>query len=1132
MIAALVVAVVALGSLTGVQSSVPTVEAEPSAQTMGQASAASDAWTPPKIDDTSVPDFVDPGTAFAPRVTFGDAVGAGTTLERFHVGGVRFAINRASGSLVIDTTDVIIAGDGVGLSFGRSFDSAATGDTTMGVGWSSSGDRGLRLEESNAAVYAASGYRTVFTPAPDGGYAGPAGTGLVLQRTDVSPERTFQLTDPGTGHRQYFSANGYLTGESDRHDIGVVYRYDNAGNLVLAAHPLSGRSIAFGYGAGRLVFATDSAGRVTSYSRDDQDRLTKIVDGAGAVTSFDYGEGRLVAIHASVSPTATGTLKPGRAGVAFGYDDSGRVISVTAERTVQGRGEQAATTFLYGTAVGTEVTDELGRTTSFRFDPSTAQSTLIDPAGATSTAAWTGDEVTAITDPLSATTSTAANAAGEPSAAALPTGATGRLEYAASDTCASTGAADGQLNCIVDPQGNRTAVSYTESGDVSAVQDGVGVIRSFAYDGLLGAGVCPQGRGLVCSTTDGIGVRTFYRYDAARQLIGIQVMADDTLRPVASYSYDPLGRVTEVLKRGLDGLGELTTTYDYDRADRVVGVTYPDGIYRTVDYNADGTMASQRGLDGTVTDYEYDYRGLLVRTVSTEADVGSQRRTTAYAYDAVGNLISHVDPSGATEYRYGPTDLLLSVLEPGSPEASGDCSAGVPAAASGCTVFEYDAAGRETARVFPGGARQSSGYDASGRMTSLTATDASGTPRVSIGYRYTDLAGTDLVGTDTALIQRRTSTLEQGIPAGAVTDYGYDARNRLVAATESTTDGTVNASWGYSYDVVDNRVRQIQAGATSDAALPTAPAQVTSYNYDGIGRILSTSADTAAWKYDDDGNLVRNGITGVESEYGYGSLVSAGRVAANVDYLATPAGDRVGFAHGGAFHYYVRDAAGSVVGIFDNTGSFDGGYSYSPYGELRSAGDTDAVAANPVRFAGGLVDLANPSVSTFGAREYDSRLGRFLQPDPLGRDLFSFTYAHDDPVNFVDTNGLLEEPAAGIGVGLAMVFFSLYATACLTGSVFVCGLGLLVSLVADASVYGILAWATGGNDVLETDIDLAALEGIRFGLGLALAFTWFAVALHGAVGGERDDFDIAVGADVGMLPQLAVIGWIFHNGLP
>jgi RHS repeat-associated protein len=102
-------------------------------------------------------------------------------------------------------------------------------------------------------------------------------------------------------------------------------------------------------------------------------------------------------------------------------------------------------------------------------------------------------------------------------------------------------------------------------------------------------------------------------------------------------------------------------------------------------------------------------------------------------------------------------------------------------------------------------------------------------------------------------------------------------------------------------------------------------------------------------------------------------------------------------------------------------------YQYDPYGSLTSS--TGSVA-NPWRFAGGYYD-SGTGLYKFGARYYDSTLGRWTQQDPLPgkltdpNSLNRYVYTEDDPVNLMDPRRIRV---------MVVVTWSLGATSTLAGA--------------------------------------------------------------------------------------------------
>jgi RHS repeat-associated protein len=81
--------------------------------------------------------------------------------------------------------------------------------------------------------------------------------------------------------------------------------------------------------------------------------------------------------------------------------------------------------------------------------------------------------------------------------------------------------------------------------------------------------------------------------------------------------------------------------------------------------------------------------------------------------------------------------------------------------------------------------------------------------------------------------------------------------------------------------------------------------------------------------------------------------------------------------------------------------------------------DTNPTLNIPIGFAGGLYDY-DTKLTKFGYRDYDSYTGRWITKDPIDFDGGSsnlYGYVLNDPVNFVDTEGLAVNIAGAIIIG-------------------------------------------------------------------------------------------------------------------
>ncbi len=467
--------------------------------------------------------------------------------------------------------------------------------------------------------------------------------------------------------------------------------------------------------------------------------------------------------------------------------------------------------------------------------------------------------------------------------------------------------------------------------------------------------------GRIIKRTDRNGTEFRYTYDDLGNTLSCVVYENGS--PTAkstAYTYDGVNKLS-VVQNG------QRVSYVYDTLGRIVTETeYTDGSTSVRNYTYDdfgnktSYTLSVNGEDIVSGTYSYDK---MFRIVSkTEDGV-----TTDYTYDKNGKLISEESLDIVSENVYNKGGLIESKTN------YVKNSAGVKTLASKFTyTFNYNGSVRSESSEIPGqsGILKEYVYDGAGRLSAETQTStADNTVLYSGSFTY-DRNGNRLTSTNTADGQSVT------------TAYTYDKNNRLTS-TQTGSDVTL-----YTYDANGNTLTAGNKSYTYDEynrqkryEVDGSSKGVYEYSANGLrsvknGRGLIWLGDKMVYEFG-----IGNGVRGTVYTYGFGIATADGETS------------------------YLKNAHGDVVQLVRN-GAVVKNYRYNAFGEEIGIDENDE---NPFRYCGEYYDAESGTIY-LRARYYNPANGRFTTLDPAMDGLNWYAYCGNEPVGFVDKNGLWTVP--------------------------------------------------------------------------------------------------------------------------
>lgn len=378
---------------------------------------------------------------------------------------------------------------------------------------------------------------------------------------------------------------------------------------------------------------------------------------------------------------------------------------------------------------------------------------------------------------------------------------------------------------------------------LKTITDGRGNVTTYEYDltfvnDVQGTTPC-SGRGLVTKIINPDGTYKSFGYD----IYGNKVWEENEFRQRTSSVYDAYNRPTSVT----DPLGR-TTQFQYQHtgfsedplahtANKPRAIISPAGRRKGMFYDADFKLITEVGGeqsgDASSTAYEYDAAGNMskvtdpVGRVTTYAYDNRNRRITEFAplnrttdlnYDVAGNLVwTHFPDGTIISKEYDSMNRLTRSTDE----------------MMRSTNYVYYPSGKVQWIIDPKNNAYGYWYDASDRPTVFWLTNPDQT-----GFDY-EQTGYDAAGNVTSFRNR----------SGAFKSLNYDTRNREISTSwnDGITLGTTT-----TYDAAGRVTRK----ANASSAL--------TYSYDAAGQpirelqaVAGTAARAVEYEYDGDGNRTR-----------------------------------------------------------------------------------------------------------------------------------------------------------------------------------------------------------------------------------------------------------------------------------
>ncbi|MDM8176929.1 RHS repeat-associated core domain-containing protein [Olivibacter sp. 47] len=478
-----------------------------------------------------------------------------------------------------------------------------------------------------------------------------------------------------------------------------------------------------------------------------------------------------------------------------------------------------------------------------------------------------------------------------------------------------------------------------------------------------------------------------------------KVMGSNNVYLWTVYYYDERGDNVRTLSQHYKGGAYNLNNYD----DIINEYTFTHKLKKSTRNHYAGTTTVAVTV---TTEYTYDHRDRLIDTWKTVTG-GAKTLVARNEYNEVGQLRAkqlHSEDQGGTFgqrigyaynergwLRYANSELMQLQLQYNTGTAkyyNGNIAYQTfsrkhtdGTTASGTYSYTYDAVNRLREGIMAGGkGREGIAYDKLGNITALNRRASDGLTADSLAYSYSG--------------GRLTSVNDRSTNIGAA---------YMLAGTTA-----------YTYDANGNMSTRVNSANTANNITATV------YNYLDLPQTVTANGTAVSFIYDGSGKKLRsvNAVNGQTRDYIDGIEYSG----TALELIHMEEGRILKGTSGYTYEYILKDHLGNSRSGFRGTNAVattaNFGSDYYPFGLAYQSKIAQPSPKNNYLYNGKEWQDKLKTLD-YGARFYDPVIGRWGSVDPLaeqGRRWSPYAYAFNNPIRFVDPDGMWPDDPRGNGM--------------------------------------------------------------------------------------------------------------------